>query len=81
MRRSVHDVGNIRKAKWAIKTAFQTQSAGLGFSMVEILSQCPTNWGMGAVESMQWIKSTMTPYFPLGDYKVAGPVKEFARAF
>jgi 2-oxoglutarate ferredoxin oxidoreductase subunit beta len=81
VRRSVHDVGNIRKAKWAIKTAFQTQGAGLGFSMVEILSQCPTNWGMSPIDSMQWIKDKMAPYYPLGDYKVVEPVKAFAKAF
>jgi 2-oxoglutarate/2-oxoacid ferredoxin oxidoreductase subunit beta len=81
VRRSVHDPGNIRKTKWAIKAALQTQMAGLGFSLVEILSQCPTNWGMGAIESTQWVKDKMVPYYPLGDYKVAEAVKAFARAF
>lgn len=81
VRRSVHDVGNIRKTKWAIKTAFQTQLAGHGFSMVEVLSQCPTNWGMSALDSVQWVKDKMVAYYPLGDYKVAEPVKAFAKAF
>jgi 2-oxoglutarate ferredoxin oxidoreductase subunit beta len=81
VRRSVHDVGNIRKTKWAIKAAFQTQLAGLGFSMVEILSQCPTNWGMGVIESTQWVKDKMTAYFPLGDYKVVEQARVFAKTF
>jgi 2-oxoglutarate ferredoxin oxidoreductase subunit beta len=80
-RRSVHDVGNIRKTKWAIKAAFQTQLAGLGFSMVEVLSACPTNWGLSALDAAQWVKEKMVPYFPLGDYKVSEPVKAFARSF
>jgi len=80
-RRSVHDVGNIRKAKWALKAAFQAQQARLGFSMVEILSQCPTNWGMGALEATQWVKTNMVSYYPLGDFKVKDEVKAFARAF
>jgi 2-oxoglutarate ferredoxin oxidoreductase subunit beta len=49
--------------------------------MVEILSQCPTNWGMAAIESTQWLKDKMVPYYPLGDYKVIEPVKAFAKAF
>jgi len=81
VRRSVHDVGNIRKTKWAIKTAFQTQMAGLGFSMVEVLSQCPTNWGMSPIEAAQWVKEKMASYYPLGDFKVSEPVKAFAKAF
>jgi 2-oxoglutarate ferredoxin oxidoreductase subunit beta len=81
VRRSVHDVGNIRKTKWAIKAAFQTQLAGLGFSIVEILSQCPTNWGMDAIEATEWVRDKMVAYYPLGDYKVIEPVKAFARAW
>jgi 2-oxoglutarate ferredoxin oxidoreductase subunit beta len=81
VRRSVHDVGNIRKTKWAIKAAFQTQIAGLGFSIVEILSQCPTNWGMDAIEATEWVRDKMVAYYPLGDYKVIEPVKAFARAW
>ncbi len=80
-RRAVHDVGNIRKTKWALKTAFQVQQAGLGFSMVEILSQCPTNWGMGALDATQWVKTNMVAYYPLGDFKVKDEVKSFAKSF
>ena len=70
VRRSLHDVGNIRKAKKALQTAFAVQQQGLGFSMVELLSSCPTNWGMKADEALQWIESHMIPAYPLGDYKV-----------
>lgn len=81
VRRSVHDVGNIRKTRWAIKAALQTQMQGLGFSMVEVLSACPTNWGMQPVAAAQWVKDKMAPYYPLGDFKVVDAVKPFARAF
>ncbi|MGI5851774.1 MAG: thiamine pyrophosphate-dependent enzyme [Caldicoprobacterales bacterium] len=63
---SVHDIKNINKAKRAIKKAFQVQLAGKGFSMVEVLSTCPTNWGMTPVESLKWIEENMIPYYPLG---------------
>jgi len=69
-RRSLHDPKNIRLAKKAIRTAFEVQMRGLGFSMVELLSVCPTNWGMTPVESLQWMEENMVSYYPLGDYKV-----------
>lgn len=75
VRRSLHNVREILKAKQAIKLAFQAQLDGRGFSMVELLSTCPTNWHMGAAESMGWIEEHMIPYFPLGDYKVAEGLK------
>lgn len=71
VRRSLHDAANIRKAKKAILTALKVQRAGLGFSMVELLSTCPTNWGIPPEESLRWIVDNMLPYYPLGDYKVA----------
>jgi len=74
VRRSLHDVANIRKAKKAILTALRAQMEGLGFSMVELLSSCPTNWGISATDSLTWIKDNMIPAFPLGDYKVSGAV-------
>jgi len=74
VRRSVHDVVNIKRTKKAIKTAFKVQMAGLGFSLVEILSSCPTNWGMTPQEAMDFVKEQMTAYFPLGDYKVVDAV-------
>lgn len=70
VRRSLHDPKNIRMAKKAIRMAFETQLRGLGFSMVELLSICPTNWGMTPVESMKWLEDRMIPYYPIGDYKV-----------
>lgn len=63
---SLHDVPNIIKAKRAIKKAFEYQIAGKGFTMVEILSTCPTNWGMTPVASLDWLKENMIPYYPLG---------------
>jgi 2-oxoglutarate ferredoxin oxidoreductase subunit beta len=70
VRRSLHDVANIRKAKKAIRIAFEVQEQGIGFSMVELLSSCPTNWGISAEEALTWVEEHMVPAFPLGDYKV-----------
>lgn len=70
VRRSLHDPKNIRLAKKAIRTAIEVQLRGLGFSMVEMLSTCSTNWGMTPVESLGWLEANMVPYFPLGDFKV-----------
>lgn len=75
VRRSVHDPGNINKTKKAIKTAFQVQLNQAGFSMVEILSSCPTNWNVTPRDAMSFIKEQMLPYFPLGDYKIVDLVK------
>ncbi|TCL43978.1 thiamine pyrophosphate-dependent enzyme [Harryflintia acetispora] len=66
---TVCDIPNIRKAKAAIKKAFQAQLAGKGFSMVEVVSTCPTNWGLTPVEALDWLKDNMLPYYPLGVYK------------
>jgi 2-oxoglutarate ferredoxin oxidoreductase subunit beta len=76
VRRSLHDPKNIRMAKKAIRTAFEVQVRGLGFSMVEILSICPTNWGMTPVESTHWLEEKMVPYYPVGDYKVHPAIAE-----
>jgi 2-oxoglutarate ferredoxin oxidoreductase subunit beta len=76
VRRSLHDVANIRKAKKAIVTALRVQLEGLGFSMVELLSSCPTNWGMTPEQALTWIKEHMVPYYPLGDYKVLDSVEK-----
>jgi len=70
VRRSLHDATNIRKAKKAIRLAFETQERGLGFSMVELLSSCPTNWKVTPNEALTFIEQNMIPTFPLGDYKV-----------
>ena len=63
---SVDTIPNIKKAKKAIKRAFEYQLAGKGFSMVEVLSICPTNWGLSPQESMEWLRDNMIPYYPLG---------------
>ena len=76
VRRSLHDPKNIRMAKKAIRTAFEVQVRGLGFSMVEFLSICPTNWGMTPVESLHWLEEKMVPYYPIGDYKVHPAIAE-----
>jgi 2-oxoglutarate ferredoxin oxidoreductase subunit beta len=70
VRRSLHDVANIRRSKKALRQAFEVQKRGLGFSMVELLSSCPTNWGMPADAALDWIEDHMIPAFPLGDYKI-----------
>jgi 2-oxoglutarate ferredoxin oxidoreductase subunit beta len=76
VRRSLHDPKNIRLAKKAIRTAFEAQVRGLGFSMVELLSTCPTNWGITPLESLKWLEEHMLPVFPLGDYKISSTVAE-----
>jgi 2-oxoglutarate ferredoxin oxidoreductase subunit beta len=71
VRRSLHDPKNIRLAKKALRLAFETQQRGLGFSMVELLSTCPTNWGLTPLDALHWVEEHMLPVYPLGDYKVA----------
>ena len=66
---AVNSPANVVKAKKAIKKAFETQAKGLGFSMVEILSTCPTNWGLNPVDAMKWMEDNMIPYYPLGEFK------------
>ncbi|RHW31202.1 2-oxoglutarate oxidoreductase [Neobacillus notoginsengisoli] len=66
---SSHDVPNIIKAKKAIRRAFEAQKNGLGFSMVEVLSTCPTNWGLDPHEALDWVRDSMIPVYPLGIYK------------
>ena len=66
---ALNTVPNIKKAKAAIKKAFENQLEGKGFSMVEVLSTCPTNWGMSPKEAMQRLNDEMIPYYPLGVYK------------
>ena len=68
-RTAVNSPANIRKMKKAIGKAFQIQIDGLGFSLVEVLSPCPTNWGMTPLESWQWIDKEITREFPLGVIK------------
>lgn len=66
---TVDNVKNVNIAKKAIKKAFQNQIEGKGYSIVEVLSTCPTNWGMSPVEALDWLEKNMVPYYPLGVYK------------
>ena len=66
---SVHDVPHVIAAKKAIKKASEAQIEGKGFSMVEVLSTCPTNWGLTPQEALKWLEENMIPQFPLGVYK------------
>ena len=66
---AVNNVKNVRNAKKAIKKAFQNQIDGKGFSLVEVLSTCPTNWGLTPEKALNWLEENMLPYYPLGVYK------------
>ncbi len=66
---SVNNPSNVKKAKAAIKKAFQNQLEGKGFSLVEVVSTCPTNWGMTPAKALEWLEENMLPYYPLGVYK------------
>ena len=66
---AVNNVANVKKAKAAIKKAFQNQIEGKGFSLVEVLSTCPTNWGLSPEKAIGWLEENMLPYYPLGVYK------------
>lgn len=68
-RTSVDSVPHIRETKNAIRKAFDNQKNNRGFSIVEILSTCPTNWGLTPIESMERLRTECIPYFPLGVYK------------
>jgi len=75
-RHSLHNPAAIQKAKQAIKKAFQNQVEGKGFSLVELLSTCSTNWGMTPQAALKWLEEKMIPEFPLGEYKnEEGPVE------
>lgn len=76
VRRSLHDAVQIRRAKKAIREALQVQQRGLGLGLVELLSSCPTNWGLTPEQSMNFIGNEMVAEFPLGDFKRSdNPVK------
>lgn len=66
---SLHDIKHIKHAKQSIKKAFENQVTGKGFSLIEVLSTCPTNWGMKPVDSLKWLEKNMIPIFPLGVMK------------
>ena len=66
---SVHDVPHIVKAKKAIRRALQNQIDGKGYSFIEVLSMCPTNWGVDAQTGADWVRDVMQPYYPLGVFR------------
>ncbi|MBE6640952.1 MAG: 2-oxoglutarate oxidoreductase [Ruminococcaceae bacterium] len=66
---AVNNIKNIKAAKAAIKKAFRNQIEGKGFSLVEVLSTCPTNWGKTPADALKWLEENMLPYYPLGVYK------------
>ena len=66
---AVDTVAHVREAKKAIQKAFENQHKGLGFSIVEVVSSFPTNWGLTPVEALEWLRENMIPYYPLGVYK------------
>ena len=73
---AVNNIKNIKAAKKAIKKAFQNQIEGKGFSLIEVISSCPTNWGMTPKAALEWIDEKMIPYYPLGVYKDRSAAQE-----
>ena len=73
---AVNNVKNVKAAKKAIKKAFQNQLEGKGFSLIEVLSTCPTNWGLKPDKALEWLEENMIPYYPLGVYKDKTAEKE-----
>ncbi|MCJ7577960.1 MAG: thiamine pyrophosphate-dependent enzyme [candidate division Zixibacteria bacterium] len=73
---AVNTPANVVKAKRAIKRAFQVQIDGLGFSLVEILSQCPTDWALTPLQAIKKIQDEMIPYYPLGEFKTPERTKK-----
>ena len=66
---ALNNVKNIKNAKKAVKRAFQNQIDKKGFSLIELVSTCPTNWGMTPIEALKWVEDNMIPHYPLGVYK------------
>ena len=66
---AVNNVKNVKNAKKAILKAFKNQVEGRGFSLIEVVSSCPTNWGMTPEKALAWINEKMIPYYPLGVYR------------
>ncbi|HCF91162.1 MAG TPA: hypothetical protein DER58_01580 [Firmicutes bacterium] len=65
----MHNPVNVNKTKEAIRKAFECQLNGIGFSLVEVVSSCPTNWGMTPMEALKHVENKMIPYYPLGVYR------------
>ena len=69
---AVNNVRNVKNAKQSIKKAFQNQVDGKGFSLVEVICSCPTNWGLSPKAALKWVEDNMLPYYPLGVFKDKG---------
>jgi len=70
-RSAMYNPAEVLKTKKHIRNAFTAQKLGLGFSLVEILSSCPNNWGMDPVKALEWVEKQMTAYYPLGVFRDA----------
>ena len=66
---SVDTPKNVRSAKKAIKKAFEYQVEGIGYTIIEVVSTCPTNWGLSPIDALQWLRDNLLPYYPLGIYR------------
>ena len=77
---AVNNVKNIKAAKAAILKAFRNQVEGKGFSLVEVLSTCPTNWGLAPEKALGWLEENMIPYYPLGVYKDGAALRDETEA-
>ena len=66
---TVDSVKNVMTAKKAIKKGFENQINKRGYSIIEVVSACPTNWGLSPEEALNWLRDNMLPYYPLGVYK------------
>lgn len=75
---AVNSVKNVKHAAKAIRKAFENQVEGKGFSLIEVVSTCPTNWGMTPEKALTWLEENMIPYYPLGVYKDKSAEKEEA---
>ena len=73
---AVNNVKNVKKAEKAILKAFENQVNGKGFSLIEVVSTCPTNWGMTPADAIKWVDDKMIPYYPLGVYKDRSATEE-----
>ncbi|MBE6997951.1 MAG: 2-oxoglutarate oxidoreductase, partial [Ruminococcaceae bacterium] len=65
----LNNPANVRKAKKAVETALDIQKAGLGFTFVEFLSACPTNWGLAPTDALKWVETDMAAYYPIGNFR------------
>ena len=75
VRRTAINPREVRRLRTAVRNAFRVQMAGLGYSLIEVVSNCPTNWGMTPIESLKFVEEKMLPYYPIGDYKVKPEVE------